>query len=227
MPMRLLMHLLMAMMLALASLPAVAQHKHGEHKHSPRFDDPEKWAKSFDDPERADWQKPEAVIEALGLKADAKVADIGAGTGYFAIRLARAVPAGTVYAVDLEPRMVAYLAERARALGLANMKSLQGAAGSPNLPEPVDLVLLVNVYHHLDARSAYFNKLAASLKPGGRIAIIDQNEKAERGPPRHMRVSVRTIEEEMALAGFVRTAKHEFLPFQNFLVFESRVRCCS
>lgn len=204
-----------------SALPTLAQHKHGEGKHhGPRFDDPEKWAKSFDSPERAAWQKPDEVVKALALKPDARVADIGAGTGYFAVRLARAVPQGSVLAVDLEPRMVAWLSQRAQSLGLANMRSVQGAATSPNLPEPVDLALFVNVYHHIDARPAYFAKLAASLRPGGRVAIIDQNETAEGGPPRHMRVTVEQIDGEMQQAGLQRVAMHDFLPRQNFVVYE-------
>lgn len=212
--------LIVAALATLIALPALAQHKHGEHKHAPRFDNPEQWAKSFDDPERAAWQKPDEVIKALALKPDAKVADIGAGTGYFAVRLAHAVPAGTVFAVDLEPKMVAYLVERAKSLGLATMIAVQGTAATPNLPEPVDLVLLVNVFHHIDARVAYFKQLVSSLKPGGRIAIIDQNDKAERGPPKHMRVTAATIEADMKSAGYARAAKHDFLPYQNFIVFQ-------
>lgn len=203
------------------AIPAHAQQKHGEGKHhGPRFDDPEKWAKSFDSPERAAWQMPDEVVKALDLKADTRVADIGAGTGYFAVRLARAVPQGTVFAVDLEPRMLAWLTERATSLSLPNMRAVQGATASPNLPEPVDLALLVNVYDHIDARPAYFARLATALRPGGRIAIIDQNEKVEGGPPMHMRVTVDQIDAEMNEAGFVRVARHDFLPRQNFVVYE-------
>ena len=203
------------------------EHRHGEHKHAPRFDNPAEWAKSFDDPERAAWQKPDEVIKTLALKPDARVADIGAGTGYFSIRLARAVPGGIVYAVDLEPKMVSWLSNRAKELSLPHMRAVQGAASTPNLPEPVDLVLLVNVFHHIGARVAYFKALVPSLKPGARIAIIDQNDKAPRGPPKHMRVTAEQIEAEMKEAGYVRAGRHDFLPYQNFLVFESRIRCCS
>lgn len=213
-----------ALAVALAVVPALAQHKHGEHKHAPRFDNPEQWAKSFDDPERADWQKPDEVVKALALKADAKVADIGAGTGYFAVRLARAVPQGLVYAVDLEPKMVSYLRDRANSLSLGNMRAVQGSAANPNLPEAVDLVLLVNVFHHIEERVAYFKKLASSLRPSARIAIIDQNEKAERGPPKHMRVTAEQIEAEMKQAGFQKITRHDFLPFQNFIVFTAAAR---
>ncbi len=199
---------------------AFAQHGHGQgHGQGQRFDDPKRWAKSFDDPERSEWQKPGDVIAALGLAPDAKVADIGAGTGYFAVRLARAVPKGAVTAVDIEPNMVAYLTERARSLGLTNMTAIKGSESSPNLPEPVDLVIVVNTYHHIGDRLAYFKRLAGSLKPGGRIAIIDQNDKAPRGPPKHMRLSMETIDGEMKAAGYARIASHDFLPYQHFLVY--------
>ena len=85
-------------------------------------------------------------------------------------------------------------------------------------------MLLVNVYHHIDDRVAYFKKLASSLKPGGRIAIVDQNETTERGPPKSMRVAVETIDTEMKQAGFARLHSYDFLPHQNFLVFQAAQR---
>lgn len=201
--------------------PAAAQHEpgKGKHQHGHRFDDPERWTKAFDDPARAAWQKPEEVIKALALKPDATIADIGAGTGYFAIRLARAVPTGKVYAVDLAPRMVAWLADRAKALGIANMTAVQGTEREANLPEHVDLALLVNVFHHIDARQAYFQRLARKLKPGGRVAIIETRPDAPAGPPKHMRMDVRTIEVEMQRAGYRRVEAHDLLPQQSFTVF--------
>ena len=120
----------------------------------------------FDDPERDAWQKPHQVIQALGLKPDAVVADVGAGTGYFAVRFANMVPAGKVYAVDVEPDMVRYLAERAKKEKRPNLVAVRGEPGDPRLPEKVDLVVLVDVYHHIEGRERYFRSLAASLKPG-------------------------------------------------------------
>lgn len=84
------------------------------HTHRHAFSDAERWARIFEDPARDAWQKPDEVVQALRLAPDAVVADIGAGTGYFAARLARAVPNGRVFAVDIEPDMVRYLTERAR-----------------------------------------------------------------------------------------------------------------
>src|SRR5690606_28472107 len=122
------------------------------------------------------------VIGALGLEADDVVADIGSGTGYFAARLAAAVPKGRVYGVDLEPDMVDYLAERARREQLPNLVAIQGSADDPRLPDPVDLILMVDTYHHIEDRERYFRRLLPALAPGGRVAIIDFRMDSPVGP---------------------------------------------
>jgi ubiquinone/menaquinone biosynthesis C-methylase UbiE len=184
-----------------------------------RFDDPERYAKSFDDPARDAWQMPSRVIEALALSPGASVADIGAGTGYFSVRLARAIPAGTVYAVDVEPSMLDYIRKRALGDGLKNVVTLQASGTSPNLPKPVDLVIVVDTYHHLPNRPMYFRELQKSLAPGGRVAIIDFHKDSPEGPPPEFRFEADQISEEMKQAGYRLDAKHDFLPRQHFLVF--------
>src|SRR3954447_13389512 len=104
---------------------AAAQSPHS-HQHS--FGDAEKWSHVFDDPERDAWQKPHEVIRALELKPDAAVADLGAGTGYFAARLANMVPKGAVYAADVEPEMVKYLGERAKREAVKTLKPVAARA---------------------------------------------------------------------------------------------------
>lgn len=195
---------------------AAAQSPH-THQHS--FGDAEKWAQVFDDPERDAWQKPHAVIKALALKPDARVADLGAGTGYFSARLANMLPKGRVYAVDIESDMVRYLEARAKREKLRNLTAVAGAPDDPRLPEKVDLVLLVDVYHHIEDRARYFRKLSASLRPGGRIAVIDFTLDSPQGPPRAARVAPETVKAEMKAAGHALAAEHRFLPHQYFLVF--------
>lgn len=207
-----------AAMLAALALAACAPTGGGHHDH--RFADAEKWARIFDDPERAAWQKPDEAIRTLRLPADAVVADIGAGTGYFAVRLARAVPQGRVFAVDAEPDMVRYLGERARREGLANLVPVQAGPDDPKLPAPVDVVLLVNTYHHISGRVEYFRRLRSSLKPGGRVAIIDFRPEAPMGPPRAARVASTAVTEELLRAGYVLVGNHGVLPHQYFLVFD-------
>lgn len=200
----------------LLASPATAQTPH-THQHT--FKDAEKWSHVFDDPERDAWQKPHQVIQALALKPDARVADLGAGTGYFSARLANMVPQGRVYAVDIEPDMVRYLAERARREGLQNLVAVAGKPDDPRLPEKVDLILVVDVYHHIEDRTRYFRKLGQSLQPGGRIAIIDFKLDSPQGPPPSARVAPAAVKAEMKAAGLALAAEHRFLPYQYYLVF--------
>lgn len=196
---------------------------HGEGHRSAtvhhRFDDAEKWAARFEDPKRDEWQRPDQVLGALALAPDARVADLGSATGYFSVRLARAVPRGTVFGVDIEPDMARYLEERARREGLANLVSVLGAPNDPKLPEPVDLVLVVDTYHHLGDRTAYFRALKERLRPGGRVAVVDFKKGSPRGPPDEMKLSPEQVREELSAAGFRQLASHDFLPDQYFLVF--------
>jgi predicted methyltransferase len=138
-------HSIVAAALALALLPTSALEAQTAHSHQHRFDDASKWARVFDDPQRDAWQKPHEVIQTLAPKPDAVIADIGAGTGYFAMRFAHMVPQGRVYAADTEPAMVKHLAERSEHAGLLNVVALQAAADSPRLPEKVDLAVFVDV----------------------------------------------------------------------------------
>jgi SAM-dependent methyltransferase len=184
-----------------------------------RFDDPERYARSFDDPARDGWQMPARVIDALDLAPGLTVADIGAGTGYFSVRLARAVPRGVVYAVDVEPAMLDHVRKRAAVEGLDNLLTVQASATSPNLPQPVDLVLIVDTYHHLPDRTTYFRELTRSLAAGGRVAIVDYRKDSPGGPPPEFRFDAGQIIGEMERAGYRLDARHEFLPRQHFLVF--------
>jgi predicted methyltransferase len=187
------------------------------HQHS--FGDAEKWAHVFDDPKRDEWQKPHEVIQALGVKPDAIVADLGAGTGYFAARLANMLRNGRVYAVDLEPDMVKHLARRAKDERLTNLVPVQASPEDARLPAKVDVVLLVDVYHHIGAREAYFRNLRGALKAGGRVAIIDFRIDSPEGPPKEARLSPERVKQEMQAAGYALAEAHDFLPRQYFLVF--------
>ena len=209
--------LLRLALLLLLVLSAGAQAQH-------RFRDAEHWATQFDDPARDAWQKPDEVIRALAPGPDAVIADIGSGTGYFSVRLARAVPHGRVIGVDIEPDMVHYLAQRAQRDGLANLSAQLGAADDPRLPEKVDLVLLVDTYHHIAARDDYFRRLLGLLKPGARLALIDFRPDSPYGPPPSGRIPLAQVKRELGRAGFETLAEHDFLPYQYFLVMRARQR---
>ena len=183
------------------------------------FSGAEHWAHIFDDPQRDAWQKPHEVIQALALKPDAVIADIGSGTGYFSVRFANMVPKGRVYGVDVEPDMVKYLAARAKREGHKNIVAIAGTPDDPRLPEKADLIILVDVYHHIDNREQYFTHLQKSLKPGGRLAIIDFRMDSPEGPPAMARIPPDRVIAELASAGYGLAQEHTFLPNQYFLVF--------
>jgi len=206
--------------LVCAGISAPLAQSPGTHQHS--FGGAEHWARVFDDPARDAWQKPHEVIQALALASDSVVADIGSGTGYFSARLSHFVPQGRVYGVDTEPDMVKYLAERAKREGLANLTSVAGAPDDPRLPAKVDWILMVDVFHHIADREKYFRSLQASLKPGGRIAIIDFNQDASMGPPASERISPARVKAELQSAGYALAREHAFLPNQYFLIFRPR-----
>lgn len=190
---------------------------HGTGQH--RFDDANAWAERFENPARDAWQKPDQVVAALALPVEAKVADIGAATGYFPVRFAKALPQGRVYGLDVEQSMVDYLNARAEKEELKNLSAHLAGFDDAKVPEPVDLIIMVNTYHHIEARPAYFAKLAASVKPGGRLAIIDFTQATTMGPPVDHRVPPEQVKAELAEAGWKFSAAHDFLPEQFFFVF--------
>ena len=191
-----------------AEPPAQHQHMGGHAGHAGsgagfhrRFDDAEKWAKEFDNPERDAWQKPEEVLDALHLQPTSLVADIGAGTGYFSVRIARRVPESKIFAADVEPDMVRYLGARAEREHLANLTAVLARTDAANLPEPVDVVLVVDTYHHIDDRTRYFAALTSSLRPGGRLVILDFKADSPNGPPAQHRIPPERVGEELAAVG--------------------------
>jgi cyclopropane fatty-acyl-phospholipid synthase-like methyltransferase len=195
-------------------------HHMNGYQHS--FDDAEKWAKQFDDPARNSLQKPDEVLNALHLQRTDRVADLGAGTGYFSARIARLVPEGKLFSVDIEPDMLRHLRERARHENLGVLVPILASDASANLPEPVDLVLVVDTYHHIDNRITYFSRLKASLRPDGRLAIVDFKADSPEGPPPEHRISPEKVTAELDAAGYTLVATHLFLPRQYFLVFQAK-----
>jgi SAM-dependent methyltransferase len=120
--------------------------------------------------------------------------------------------------------MITYLRQRAAKEGLTNIVAVQAAADSPNLPEPVDVVLIVNTYHHIGDREVYFRKLRSSIKPGGRLAIIDFKLDSPSGPPKEFRFAPEKFKAELSAAGYRFKQQFDFLPRQNFLLFEETGR---
>jgi ubiquinone/menaquinone biosynthesis C-methylase UbiE len=189
------------------------------------FEDVEHWTKVFDDPARAAWQKPAELVAALALRPGQAVADVGAGTGYFLAHLAAAVgETGTVYAVETEPNLVVHLRDRADRDGLGNVVPVLASADSPRLPPGrVDLLLLVDTYHHLDDRPAYFRRVQRLLAPGGRVVIVDwQKRELPVGPAMDHKLDRAHVSEEMDLAGYRLDSAPDLLPYQYVLIFRPR-----
>ncbi len=178
---------------------------------------------AYEGSSRDDWQQPERVIEVLGIEPGDRVADLGSGSGYFTLRLSKAVgPEGRVYAVDVDEDMNAYLRERVALAGAANVEVVLGRFEDPLLPDgSIDLVLTVDTYHHIDDRPAYFRKLQRDLAPGGRVAVIDFDGRKGwfvrllgHSTPRDVLVR------EMREAGYEISEEHDFIDRQSFVIFE-------
>jgi len=199
-------------------------HAHGRDRHG-NPDDFDAYLAKLEDPERVAWQKPDEVVAALRLRPGDVACDAGAGPGYFAIRLARAVsPGGRVHAIDVDPRMSALLAERARAAGVAEViRPLLAPDGAGLPPEQCDAILVVNTFHHFPEGAAHLARLAACLRPGGRLANVDFHAgELPVGPPPDHKVSREAFLAAAAEAGLEVAEEHEFLPYQYFVVLRRR-----
>ncbi len=186
------------------------------HQHHPPSSG--EYAKVLEDPSRDEWQKPHEVVMALGLRPTDVVADIGAGTGYFARRFAN--HAAKVYAVDIDKELLAITQKNAP----PNLTVVLAAPDDPRLPEQsVDLIFFCDVLHHIENRAAYYPKLVKAMKPGGRVVVIEFYKKdLPIGPPPSMKLSDQEVIAELSNAGFTLTKRLDILPYQYYLFFERR-----
>jgi ubiquinone/menaquinone biosynthesis C-methylase UbiE len=173
-------------------------------------------------PDRDAWQQPSRIMDALGIGDGSVVADIGAGGGWFTIRLARRVgPNGIVYAEDVQPQMMEAIERRVQREGLRNVRLVLGTVDDPRLPEGrLDAVLIVDAYHEMENRVTVLRNVARALKPNGRLGIVDfRVDGGGPGPALEDRIAPERVVTEAQNAG-LRTISHEtFLPFQYLLVF--------
>lgn len=173
-------------------------------------------------PDRDAWQKPDQIMDALAIADGSTVADIGAGAGWFTIRLARRVgPNGIVYSQDVQRQMLEAIRRRVAREGLQNVETRLGVGSMPNLPEgSLDAMLVVDVYPEVEDRVTFLRNLAAALRPGGRVGIV--NYKLGRGGPgpapgEGVRVDSAEVETD-ALAAGLRVLSRQVLPYQYLLV---------
>ncbi|MBI3107073.1 MAG: class I SAM-dependent methyltransferase [Candidatus Rokubacteria bacterium] len=219
--------------LALPSRAGAARprHRHEDHRHDRhrgRHGNPadlDAYIVRLEDPARDEWQRPDVVVAALGLRRGQTVGEIGGGPGYWSLRLARKVgPAGRVYAVDVEPRLLEVLRQRLEERKVGNVTPVLGLPGDPLLPAAsCDLVLLVNAYHHLPDGPAYLRRLARALRRGGRIVNVDFHKRETPvGPPVEERVSREEFLVGARRAGLVPVAEQGFLPHQYCVTLKPR-----
>lgn len=183
----------------------------------------------WEDPHRKAWSQPDRIVEALALGAEPlQIVDLGAGSGYFSRRLAKANPQGKVLALEVSGTLRSHIESHRKDWGTSNLETRLVINNNPLLPEAsVDLVFMSNTYRYLSERSRYFAELSHALRPGGRLAIVDFRDDANcrsvpECPPRRERVAAKLVLAELQKAGFRLHKNHDFLPHQYFMEFVLR-----
>jgi ubiquinone/menaquinone biosynthesis C-methylase UbiE len=202
-------------LIAFLAAPTAQQPRHG------RLFPPQQLG-LLEGPDRDAWQKPDLVMDALNIADGAVVADLGAGAGWFTIRLARRVgPNGRVYAEDIQPQMIDSTTRRVQREGLRNVETILGTADDARLPAGgVDAVLIVDVYHEMEHPVTLLRQVASSLSPKGRVGIVDfTQEGGGPGPPLDERVDPERIVQDAKAAGLRLLKRETFLRYQYMLVF--------
>jgi len=173
-------------------------------------------------PDRDEWQEPDRIMDELGIADGARVADVGAGGGWFTVRLARRVgPNGRVFAEDIQRQMIDSINRRVEREGLRNVETRQGTAIDPGLPDNLDAVLIVDTYPQLDDRVSMLKHLAKALAPNGRLGIVDfRKDVYGPGPAMDERLEPEVIMRDAERAGLRLHAHHRFLRYQYLLVFK-------
>lgn len=174
----------------------------------------------MNDPARDSWQKPKQVVERLDVQPGARVADLGAGGGYFTWYLAAAVgPQGKVYAVEIDDTALAIIEKEMKSRGVRNVVPIRAESGDAKLPEPVDLVFSCDTYHHMQDRIAYFQSLARYLKPDGKVAILDFHAEGFFSGLLGHGTTKQEVRREMESAGYRLAAEYDFIDRQHFQIF--------
>ena len=197
-------------------------HKLGvDPAHVRPFDDVEKYIAFLEKPERAEWQKPDDVVAALGLAGSETVVDLGAGSGYFTFRFARALPKGKVIAEDPEPEMVRHVHHRVMTEGITNVQAVLSKPDAPEIDRAADWVFICDVLHHVPDRPAWLGRIAAAMKPGARLALIEFKEgKLPQGPPESAKIPRAQLVSLLQTAGLTFDGEvRELLAYQVFLTF--------
>lgn len=175
-------------------------------------------------PQRQTEENTDLAIESMKLAPESVVADIGAGTGFYTFRIASRVPKGKVYAVELQNELITFLNDKKTQTGSHNVEVVRGDTLQVNLPDSsVDLAIMVDVYHELAWPREIIRSISKSLKPGGRILLIEYRgeDPSVRIKPLH-KTTVAQLSREMNAIGFILDYQVDFLPIQHFLLFRKK-----
>lgn len=206
-------------LLALLIIPVYAQQAQRPSGQSRGNRTPDEYVKLLESESRIGGLQVTKVIEALKVKPGERVCDLGAGSGLFTRPLAQKAGAkGVVYAVDIDPELLKHVELTAREQKLTNIKPILASETDPKLPEPVDLIAIIDTLHHISNQAAYLKGLKKHLKPGGRIAIIDFSRNWPAGHEK-MIYTVSDLDGWMTAAGFKRVEQHDFLDNNFFVVY--------
>lgn len=174
----------------------------------------------MNDPSRDAWQKPRQVVERLDIEPGARVADLGAGGGYFTWYLAEAVgPQGKVYAVEIDETALAIIEKEMKSRGVTNVVPTRAEPDNARIPEPVDLVFSCDTYHHMEDRIAYFRSLARYLKRDGKVAILDFHAEGFFSGLLGHGTTKEEVRREMEAAGYRLAADYDLVDRQHFQIF--------
>jgi predicted methyltransferase len=176
----------------------------------------------LEDPDRDEWQQPDKVMDELHIADGSHVADVGAGGGWFATRLARRVgPNGAVYAEDVQKPMVEAIEQRARQEGLSNIHAILSSSSDPMLPSNLDAALIVDAYGQFAHPIDVLNHIAAALAPNGRLGIVDFKPSGDGGPgpPADLRIDPDHIVADAARAGLTVRSREAALRYQYVIIF--------
>ena len=198
--------------LALTAPPLAAQHS--------RLFPPENLG-LLEGPDRDAYQRPDQIMDALQIGENSVVADLGAGGGWFTVRLARRVLNGRVYAEDVQPQMIQAIERRVQREGLDKIVTLLlGTQTDPKIPELLDAVLIVDTYHEMEQPVALLRNVAKSLKPTGKIGIVNyKRDGGGPGPEMDERVDPEKVIRDARAAGLELRKEEKFLRYHNFLIF--------
>ena len=186
------------------------------------FADTEKYIEFLERPDRATWQKPAQVVRALHLSGSETLVDVGAGSGYFTFRFAKALPKGKVVAVDVQPEMVRHVHHKVMTEGIKNVEAVISDPADPGVDPAADIVFVCDVIHHVQGREAWLQKMFSEMKAGAKLVVVEFKEgNLPQGPPESVKIPKAKLTQLVRDAGFVlKSDDPKLLPYQTFLVFQ-------